>query len=213
MQKILLLVLTCSISILLFGQRYSTDGIIKKADSLLAASVGKDIFKEYFRLDSTSYFETKTTFQQAKIKYLTKSKRTSGKLHLISVRYNFYIRLFNPYITTSVVFDQYLHLQQPIETSFIPQFIWDRKKNNFLAETDALQMATAKFVKKGIKPLDAELTYDSYRKLYLWTVTNIISEYKGYNDEISREVEFLEINAINGRILNYYPDALQGHIH
>ena len=213
MQKILLLVLTCSISALLFGQRYSTDGIIKKADSLLAASVGKDIFKEYFRLDSTSYFETKTIFHQAKIKYLTKTNRTSGKLHLISVRYNFYIKLFNPYITTSVIFDQYLHLQQPIETSFIPQFIWDRKEKNFLAETDALQMAKAKFVKKGIKPLDAALTYDSYRKLYLWTVTNIISEYKGYNDEISREVEFLEIDAINGKILNYYPDALQGYIH
>ncbi|HEX9504180.1 MAG TPA: hypothetical protein VF974_07765 [Patescibacteria group bacterium] len=213
MKKMLLLVLACSISALLLGQRYSTDGIIKKADSLLTASVGKDIFKAYFLLDSTSYFETKTIFHQAKIKYLTKTKRTNGKLHVISVRYNFYLALFNPHVTTSVVFDQYLHLQQPIETSYIPQFIWNRKENNFLVETDVLQMAKAKFVKKGIKPLDAALTYDSYRKLYLWTVTNIISEYKGYNDEISREVEFLEIDAINGKVLNYYPDALQGHIH
>ena len=213
MQKILLLILICCISVLSFGQRYSIDGVIKKADSLLTASVGKDIFKECFRLDSTSYFETKTTFHRAKIRYLTKTKRTNGKLRLISVRYDFYIKLFNPYITTSVVFDQYLHLKQPIETSFIPQFIWNKTENNFLSEIDALQTAKAKFVKKGLKPLGATLTYDSYRKLYLWTVTNITAEYKGYNDEISREVEFLEIDAINGKILNYYPAALQGPIH
>jgi hypothetical protein len=214
MRKIPLLVLTFSISTLLFGQRYAADVIIKKADSLLISAVGKDIFKEHFRLDSSSYFETQTIFHESKTKYLTRTRRTNGKIRLISVRYAFFFKLFNPYITTSIYFDQYLHLQRPIELSFIPLFVRDTTKPGFLTETDAMRIAKTKFVKKGIKTWDAALRYDPFRKLYLWTVTNTTAEYKGgYNEETYKEMELLEIDGLTGKILNYYPGALEGPLH
>jgi hypothetical protein len=213
MRKSLLLILSCFISTLLFGQRYSTDAIIKKADSLLISSVGRDIFKEHFRLDSSSYFETQTTFNLSKKKCLTKTRRTNGKIRFISVRYAFFFKQFDPHITTRVDFDQYLRLQWPIELSFIPSFVRDTTKAGFLTETEALRIAKTKLVKKGIKLWEMDLRYDPGRKLYLWTVTNITAEDKGYNGEINKQIEFLEIDAMNGTILNYYPTALQVYIH
>ena len=66
---------------------------------------------------------------------------------------------------------------------------------------------------KGIKPIETSLTYDHNKNIYVWTVVNIISEWKGYNDEPYKEIELLEINASNGNIINFFPNGIQGPIH
>ena len=104
-------------------------------------------------------------------------------------------------------------MKQPLDTAFIPKFILKQTASDFLTKEDVLKIARDSFVKKGIKPIESFLSYDPNKKLYLWTVTNTLSEWKGYNDEVIRQVELLEIDAISGQIVNFYPNALQAPIH
>lgn len=196
-----------------FGQRYYTNDILKKADSIMISAVGQSVFHNHFQLDSTSYCKTKTTFND-EITYLTRTKSTNGKIKLIAVRYIFYLNKFEqPSVSTSVIFDKELNLKQPLDTAFIPKFILQQTASDFLTKEDVLKIARDSFVKKGIKPIESFLSYDPNKKLYLWTVTNTLSEWKGYNDEVIRQVELLEIDAISGQIVNFYPNALQAPIH
>ena len=214
MRKITFIILFCFILGSSFGQKYYSADIIKKADSIMIATVGQKIFNDHYKFDSASYFEAKTSSNNALIKLLTKVKRTRGEIKLINVRYTFYIKKFEqPFVWTGLIFDKDLNLNKPVDTSFIPKFILRGTPNDLLTKEDVLKIAKEKFVKKGIKPIETSLMYDHYKKVYVWTVTNVINEWKGYNDEISRDVELLEINAMTGNIINFYPNALQGPIH
>jgi hypothetical protein len=214
MRKIRLAILFCSITNFSFGQKYYTDEIIKKADSIIIATVGQKIFKEHYKFDSASYFETKTSFNDVLIKTLTKTKKTKGEIKFINVRYTFYIKKFEqPFVWTGLLFDKDLNLKKPVDTSFIPKFILQGRRNDFLIKENVLQIAKSKFVKKGIKPIETSLTYDHNKNIYVWTVVNIINEWKGYKGETSKEIELLEINAEKGDIINFYPNALKGPIH
>jgi hypothetical protein len=197
----------------LFGQRYSTNDILKKADSIMISAVGLSLFNEHFQLDSTSYCKTRTTFND-EITYLTRTKSTNGKIKLIAVRYTFYLNKFEqPSVSTSVIFDKDLNLKQPLDTAFIPKFILQQTASDFLTKEDVVKIASDNFAKKGIKPIESFLTYDPNKKSYLWTVTNTLSEWIGNNNEVIRQVELLEINAITGEVVNFYPNALQAPTH
>ena len=214
MRKIRLAILFCFITNFSFGQKYYSDDIIKKADSIIIATVGQKIFEEHYKFDSASYFEAKTSFNDALIKTLTKTKKTKGEIKFINVRYTFYIKKFEqPFVWTGLVFDKDLNLKKPVDTSFIPKFILQGTTNDFLTKENVLETAKSKFVKKGIKPIETSLTYDHNKNIYVWTVVNIISEWKGYNDEPYKEIELLEINASNGNIINFFPNGIQGPIH
>ena len=214
MQKTIFITLFCFILVHSFGQKYYSADIIKKADSIMIATVGQKLFDDHFKFDSASYFETKTSSNDALIRTLTKVKKTKGQIKFINVRYTFYVKkIEQPFVWTGLVFNKDLKLNKPVDTSFIPKFIFRGTPNDLLTEEDVLKVAKDKFVKKGIKPIETSLMYDHYKKVYVWTVINIINEWKGYKDEISRDVELLEINAINGDIINFYPTALQGPLH
>ena len=214
MQKIALATLLFFSISFSFGQKYYTADIIRKADSIIIATVGQRIFDEHFKLDSTSYFESKTSFNDALIKYLTKTKKTRGDIKLVAVRYIFYIKKFEqPSISTGLVLDKYLNLSKLVDTTFIPKFILHGTSNDFLTKEDVLKISKSKFVKNGIKPIETSLTYNYNKNIYVWTVVNIVNEWKGYKDEVSRDIELLEINASNGDIINFYPNALQGPVH
>jgi hypothetical protein len=214
MQKSLISILLCFFINSSFGQKYYSADIIKKADSIMVATVGQKIFDEHYKFDSASYFESKTSFNDDFIKTLTKTKKTRGEIKFINVRYTFYIKKFEqPFVWTGLVFDKSLILKKPVDLSFIPKFILQGTTNDFLTNNEALEIAKSRFVKKGIKPIETSLTYDHNKNLYVWRVVNIINEWKGYNDEISRDVELLEIDATNRKIITFYPNALQGPIH
>jgi hypothetical protein len=214
MQKIIISNLFFLIINFSFGQKYYSADIIKKADSIMIASVGQKIFEDHYKFDSSSYFESKTSFNDTYIKTLIKTKKTKGKIKSISIRYIFYIKKFEqPSVWTSLLLDSNLNLKKPIDTSFIPKFVLRGTRNDFLTKEDALEIAKHKFLKKEIKPFEASLTYDYYKEKYIWTAINIIDEWKGYKDEINKDVELIEIDASNGNIINFYPNAFQGPIH
>ena len=214
MQKLFISILLCVFINSSFGQKYYSADIIKKADSIMVAIVGQKIFEDHYKFDSASYFESKTSFNNDFIKTLTKAKKTKGEIKFINVRYTFYIKKFEqPFVWTGLVFDKNLNLKKAVDTSFIPKFILQGTTNDFLTKDNVLEIAKSKFVKKGIKPIETSLKYDHNKNIYVWTVVNTINEWKGYKDEISRDVEVLEIDAKNGSIITFYPNALQGPIH
>lgn len=180
----------------------------------MIATVGQKIFNDHYKFDSASYFEAKTSSNNALIKTLIKVKKTKGEIKLINVRYTFYIKKFEqPFVWTGLVFDKDLKLNKPVDTSFIPKFIFRGTPNDFLTKEDILKIAKDKFVKKAIKPIETSLTYDHYKKVYVWSVVNIINEWKDAYNNIQKEVELLEVNAINGQLINFYPNALQGKVY
>jgi hypothetical protein len=214
MQKITFIIPFCFIFLSSFGQKYYSAEIIKKADSIMIATVGQKIFNDHYKFDSASYFEAKTSSNIALIKTLTKVKKTKGEIKLINVRYTFYIKKFEqPFVWTGLVFDKDLKLNKPVDTSFIPKFIFRGTPNDFLTEEDVLKIAKAKFVQKAIKPIETSLTYDHYKKVYVWSAVNVIKEWKDAYDNIQKEVELIEVNATNGQLINFYPNALQGRVY
>jgi hypothetical protein len=214
MQKITLSILLNFMTSVIFGQKYNTVDIIKKADSIIIEAVGQKIFKDHYKFDSASYFETKTLSNHVVFKTLTRTKKTKGDINYITVRYIFYIKKFEqPFVGTSLFFDKDLKLSKPIDTSFIPKFILNETSNDFITKEDVLKIAKDKFIRKGLKPIETSLTYEYSKSVYVWSVVNIIDEWKDAYNNTQKEVELLEINAINGQVINFYPNALQGKIY
>jgi hypothetical protein len=200
------------LSISSFGQRYKTEAIIRKSDRLIIAAIGQDIFDEHFKLDTTSdFFYASVDGENAKP--ISLNKKVNKHFKYLSVSYLFYLRESEEPVTkTSIVFDRKLNSLYPIDTSFIPPFILQHQEDNFLSKEQVLQIANSKFQEKAIKPIETSLKYDFSRKIYVWTVINTLDESRSYNDEVSRYIEFLEVDANNGKILNFYK-ALQAPLH
>ena len=100
-----------------------------------------------------------------------------------------------------------LKFKNPVDTSFIPQFILQKTKANFLTKEQALNIAKSKFKKQGLK-IESRIYYDPQRKEYVWEITNILEEFA----DGSRSVEFIKINPITGETIKIL-DAIQGQVH
>jgi hypothetical protein len=216
MYKFSTLLFLFGISSTSFGQKYKTADIIKRADSLIISVVGQNVFANNYTLDSTKDIESwqKTYDKEKKIKRLVLNSKITRHFSLIAIDYVFYINKYErPFFPTRILLDKNLNAQFSIDTTFIPKYILRGTKNDMLQESDALKIAKAKLIRPGIKPFEASLTYDYSKKIYVWTVLNIINESKDNNINPWRDVEFLELNALTGQILNYQFDALQGSLH
>jgi hypothetical protein len=214
MRKYILIFVFCFASAISFGQKYYTDHIIKTADSIMVAAVGQKIFDEHYKFDSNSYYESKNLLNKSIIKRITKTKKTKGDIKFINVQYKFYVGKFEqPFIWSGLLFDKFLKLENPVDTSYIPKFILHGTTSHFLTENDILKIAKDKFQKSGIKPIELSLTFNHSRKEYVWSIVNIIHEWQDAYDNIQRQVDLLEVNATSGEIIFFSQDAIQGKIY
>lgn len=201
------------ISTNLYGQQYYSADIIKKADSIMQATVGERIFKQYLRYDSSSYYEFESLSGKTKWKTLTDIKRTKGKFKNISVRYLFCLNKYNIYcLSTSIQFDSSLNQKGTIATYFIPEYVMNNTECNFITDTVALNIAKSKFTRQGIKPITAGLTYDYNKKLYIWSVDNTLTKNIDSFGKNYGEIQIVEIDALTGKVINFYPDAIYGPV-
>jgi hypothetical protein len=81
---------------------------------------------------------------------------------------------------------------------------------SFITDTAALNIAKSKFTRQGIKPINAGLTYDHNKKLYIWSVDNILTKNIDSYGKNYGEIQIVEIDALTGKVLNFYPHALYG---
>lgn len=209
MRQRLLISINLFISANSYGQQYYSDDIRKKADSIMQATVGERIFKQYLHYDSSSYYEFKSFSRKTKWKTLTDIKKTKGKFKNISVRYLFCLNKYEIYcLSTSVEFDSSLNQKGTIATDFIPEYVMNNTECNFISDTTALNIAKSKFTRQGIKPISAGLTYDHNKKLYIWTVDNTLTNNIDSFGKNYGEIQIVEIDALTGKVINFYPDAI-----
>jgi hypothetical protein len=196
-----------------YGQQYYSADIIKKADSIMQATVGERIFKQYLHYDSSSYYEFKSFSGKTQWKTLTAFKETKGKFKNISVRYLFCLNKYDIYcLSTSIEFDSSLNQKGTIATYFIPEYVLNNTECNFITDTAALNIAKSKFTRQGIKLITAGLTYDHNRKLYIWTVDNTLTKKIDSFGKNYGEIQIVEIDALTGKVLNFWPDAIFGPV-
>ena len=179
----------------------------------MQATVGQRIIKEYFHYDSSSYYEFTSFFGKTKWKKLTAFKRTKGEFKNVYVRYSFCLNKYNIYcLNTGVEFDSLLNMKKVVATYFIPDYVLKNVECNFISDTAAINIAKSKFTRQGIKPVSAGLTYDHNKKLYIWTVDNTLTKNIDSFGKNYGEIQLVEIDALSGNIINFYPDAIYGPV-
>jgi hypothetical protein len=210
----LLITLVFSLRLLIvFGQQYQAEDILKKADSILIAHVGEKVFKEHYKYDQHSYYSYEDKRGKTRWKTLTDNKITKRGFREIALRYIFCIHQYNAICnTTTIRLDNNLKLIGEINTEFIPEYIRNNAASNIMADTTVLSLAKTVFTKPGVKPPSLRLSYDFNRKLYIWFVDNIITESLAANGDRYGRIETVEINALTGKIIAHHPEALYGHI-
>ena len=172
--------------------------------------VGQDVFNEHYQLDTTFKIDAVqlTYDKEQEIEHISLSSKTTRRFKFISVDYVFYLKKYEqPVVLTRLILDKDLNPKYPVDTSFIPQFILQKTKANFLTKEQALNIAKSKFKKQGLK-IESRIYYDPQRKEYVWEITNILEEFA----DGSRSVEFIKINPITGETIKIL-DAIQGQVH
>mgnify|MGYP001547941601 FL=1 len=190
--------------------RNKTVDIIRKADRLIISVVGQNVFNNNYQLDSTKETESwqKTYGKERGIKHISLASKITRHFKYISVDYIFYVKKFEqPSALTSILLDKDLNPKDTVNTSFIPKFILQNTKDDFLSNEQTLAIAKSRFKKQGLK-IESRIYYDPDRKDYVWEFTNVLEEFTGG----SRSVEFIEIDPVNGQTITFY-EALQGQLH
>ena len=186
-----------------FGQQYSSANIIKKADSILVAAVGKKVFTDYYHYDPSSYYEYRNKSGKIMWKDLAHSKRTTGSFIKVSVRYLFCLHNYDiPCNTTFIEFDSLLNMTKPLNSDFIPDYVIRNDSCNFISDSSALTIAKNNFKEKGIHPTHIYLEWDYKEKLYVWTAENVLTEQKDAFGNNYGQLELIRIQALNGTILS-----------
>ncbi len=213
MRKLSLIASILIIPAISFGQRYFSTDIVKKADSIMKATVGERIFNQYFRYDNQSYYEYKSFWGKTSWKTLTDTKRTKGKFKNMRVRYLFCLDTFDiSCLLTWVQFDSNLNNVGSVDISFIPKYVLENKQYNFINDKEALQIAKTNFTKQGIKPISISLSYDHNKNLYLWRANNTLTEdTDGFGSKYGK-VQYVDMDALTGKVIGFYPDAIYAPI-
>src|SRR3982750_2902138 len=81
----------------LYSQQYKSKDILNKADSILIAKVGQQVFNDYYSYDRLSYYEFTNKRKKTKYRALTKDKITKGNFVKMRLRYDFCLKKFNHY--------------------------------------------------------------------------------------------------------------------
>ena len=209
MRKLFLIASILIIPTISFGQRYYSKEIIKKTDSIMKAAVGERIFNQYFHYDTQSYYEYKNFWGNKDWKTLTDTKRTKGKFKNMRVRYLFCLDTFNiSCLMTWVQLDSNLNKIDSVDISFIPDYVLENKSCNFINDKYALQIAQETFTKKGIKPVSISLSYDRKKNIYYWRADNVLTENTDSFDSKYGQVQYVDIDALTGKVIAFFPDAI-----
>lgn len=191
-----------------YGQKYNTNLIIAKADSILRTELGDTLFS-CVKYDKDTYYEYKSILGKTKWKTLDKYKKTKGKFIEVDMRWFVVIPFPNcpEYDTikgrTSFRLD---NLLRPIEKpylEFIPDIYWARKKCNLISKETAIEIAIGQKLEQGIEPLSGRLEYDSKEKSFFWEISNYLTRMRIFKDCDSGQVEIVKIDANTGEVMNH----------
>lgn len=179
----------------------------------MIATVGERVFREYFQYDSLSYFQYKNYFGKTKWETLTHVRKTKGRFEKMVVRYSFYLKKYKYFSGTHILFDNLLNQKDSISTYFIPEYIINNNECNFISDTAAIAIAKSKFTKQGNEPNSVRFGYNHKIHRYIWEVVNKLTKRVNNGGSAFGELQIIEIDAITGVLVNFYPNALYGTLH
>jgi len=186
------------------GQTYKTKYIIDKADSILKFRVG-DALYQYFTYNTNSYYKYRGFNNKSHGQALIKSKKTKGKFIKANVRFWFdYSLIKGIYGIAHLNFDSNLNLIDSLTLDFIPDFLWNNKKCNFISSDTALKIAIDSIKEKGLFEIKPFLHFDSKHRRYVYEINNILKQKKGeinYIEYTESLIEVIRVDAISKEIL------------
>lgn len=187
-----------------FSQTYETKMIITKADSILKNRAGDNLY-QFFKYDPQTYYEYGIKKNKLKWKTLNKKPSTKGDFKKSYVRFNFSHPEY-PWIQsfTSIRFDSLLNLSEPFDLNFIPDFLKQGRKSNYISEKQALEIAESTVLKDRIKRVEAQLIYNNKTETYKWEILNFLSK---------NSVDSVYVDPITGKVLMYDYDLYYGPLH
>lgn len=186
------------------SQTYETRKVIAKADSTLKAVSG-DYLYQFFKYDSTTYYEYTTKRNRKKWENLIKKPTTKGTFKNTFVRFNFRHPAY-PWIHNfaGVQLDSSLNLSDSIDLRFIPRFLVEQKESNYISKEHAIEIAKKFPLKEAINEIEARLIYNLFNiEGYSWLVSN----YFDHN-----QTELVIIEPVTGKVLQHY-NSYYGPLH
>jgi hypothetical protein len=206
MKKIAKISILCLfLTTLLFGQKYKTDFIISKADSIIKSQLGDTLFS-YLKYDKNTYYEYESICKKTNWETLDKYKKTKGAFTSVDVRWLAEIPFPNcPEFSTikgnvSVQLDWLLRPIRKSNLEFIPDIYWTKKKCNLISKEAAIQIAKNQKLEQGIEPICGTLKYDTKDKLFIWEIYNYLTRMKNIRNIDIGQVETIKIDAMTGDI-------------
>ncbi len=186
------------IPLALFSQRIKTLEVVKTSDSILQTKVGERIFK-CFKISEGSYYKFKnSSTYESYGKFLSK-KALKKNTTEIWVLYSF--RSDDLIAGLWVKLDSELKLIEDLELNFIPEFLKNDKPSNFITYQNAKQIAIDSFKKPSIGIEEPKLIFEDKKDKYIYRVISMITKIK-INGKDTGETEIIEIDALDGKILN-----------
>ena len=196
-----------------------TQDIITVSDSLLRAKMGDSLFA-YCRYDNASYY----TYGTRKEKYhleLLPTKKLTKDFHKANVIYNFAMPwgecplydTVSGIITVELVKnDTTFNFTSEPDLSFIPEPAAARQPCKFIAEAEAIHLALADTLVRGVNPPYAVLVYQAKTQKFLWLVFSLIWNERNFSNEEEARKDVVTIDAVSSEILQHKQVPYTQHI-
>lgn len=187
------------------AQKLYTDSIFRIADSILTAHVGPKIFMENFSRSPESTIEYMGLLGDVNKTNLLPGKKTSGRIVEIIVQYAFSLHdpriIFNN--NAQVRLNAKLQLLSEPELYFIPDFLIENRKPDFIPYERAFSIARSNQMREVSKPSNAYIIYDANRRIYKWVFENYAEGPKEQGRPGQFSTEVMELNAVTGDLISH----------
>ncbi|MES2543782.1 MAG: hypothetical protein V4548_02775 [Bacteroidota bacterium] len=184
----------------LFAQDLHTTKVLSISDSILFSKVDIKL-KKYFKVSEGSYYKYSVSNKSKTRKFLSRNKLKKTTIE-IWVLYSFnYTEIDGIISGVWVKLDKNLKLIEPLNLNFIPDFIINNKKSNFIEKNIVTEIAFKSFSKKGIEVTEPKLHFIGKFEKYTYSIYNKTTKFKNSNGKDAGKMEILEIDAITGEIL------------
>jgi len=195
------------IGLLLFSikavSQTTTSEAVAIGDSILKSKIGDRLF-QYFSLSEGSYYTYYDKhLRQEMGKFLSK-KKLPESFTTLNFLYHFnYPEIKGVKGGLWLIVDKDFKLTDTLNFDYIPQFLIKDKSSDFIPVDSVLKIAKKNFKQTGslYSASTPELTYSEKLHQYIYTVYNELS-LTSTEKNPRKEKEFIEINAITGKVEN-----------
>ncbi len=202
--KRLTILIAIFISSTCFSQKIRTNDVIKLSEKLLIEKVGPELIKYFEIYDGVSNYKlTENRFGFVNSKLLKPNRKLKNKWTEIWIFYHFnYPETKGVRANIWIKLNKNLELIEPLEFDFIPKYVWENDKCNFIGLEKAEIICAHKFTKSEFIPTEPLLKFDYDLKKYIYTSLMKLTE---QTDKFGRklgETEIIKLDAITGDLID-----------